>query len=599
LANKKQLPAIKYTSRDFNSIKEDLVDYARRYYPNTFKDFNEAGFGALMLDTVSYVGDILSFYLDYSVNESFIDTAVEYNNVLKLGKQMGFRLQGNPTSYGIATLYVVVPANNSGMAPDSRYIPILKRNSSFNALNGASFLLNQDVNFAEPNLDVVVARVNETTGTPTHYAIKAHGQVISGRRTQEIIDVGAFQRFLRVQLDTPDVSEIISVIDDEGNEFYRVDYLSQDVIYKSVTNRGSNNTVTPSLLKPFVVPRRFIVERDANNTFLQFGAGSDRETTSDPYIDPSTVILNVHGRDYVTQPSFDPSNILGTDKLGISPSNTSLTVTIRTNEIGNVNVSSDSLTEVSNAIVVFENEENLDASLVQDVRLSVEVNNDEAIVGDVNLPTTEELKTRMYDVFAAQSRAVTTQDYKSIVYSMPPEFGAIKRVNLVQDPDSFKRNINMYIISEDSEGDLTVANSSIKNNLKNWLSRSRMINDTIDILDAKIVNIGIDFVAKADVEVNRFLVLDRANQALRERYAQKMDIGEPFYITEIYKTLQDVDGIIDVLSVNVTQKTGTGYSDTFFDLEAQISADGRYIEVPLNAILEIKNPDQDILGAIK
>jgi hypothetical protein len=182
---------------------------------------------------------------------------------------------------------------------------------------------------------------------------------------------------------------------------------------------------------------------------------------------------------------------------------------------------------------------------------------------------------------------------------MPPEFGAIKRVNLVQDPDSFKRNINMYIISEDSEGDLTVANSSIKNNLKNWLSRSRMINDTIDILDAKIVNIGIDFVAKADVEVNRFLVLDRANQALRERYAQKMDIGEPFYITEIYKTLQDVDGIIDVLSVNVTQKTGTGYSDTFFDLEAQISADGRYIEVPLNAILEIKNPDQDILGAIK
>ena len=116
---------------------------------------------------------------------------------------------------------------------------------------------------------------------------------------------------------------------------------------------------------------------------------------------------------------------------------------------------------------------------------------------------------------------------------------------------------------------------------------------------AGIVNIGIDFVAKADVEVNRFLVLDRANQALRERYAQKMDIGEPFYITEIYKTLQDVDGIIDVLSVNVTQKTGTGYSDTFFDLEAQISADGRYIEVPLNAILEIKNPDQDILGAIK
>lgn len=600
MANKKQLPAIKYTSRDFDSIKQDLVDYARRYYPNTFKDFNEAGFGSLMLDTVSYVGDILSFYLDYNVNESFIDTAVEYNNVLKLGKQMGFRLQGNPTSYGVATFYVVVPANASGLGPDQRYIPILKRNSAFTSQNGNGFLLNQDVTFTDPLLDVVVARVNQTTGVPTHYAIRSHGQVISGRRSQEIIEVGDFQRFLRIQLDTPNVSEVISILDEEGNEFYGVDFLSQDVIFRSVTNRSSDNDVTPSLLKPFAVPRRFIVERDEATTFIQFGAGSDTSTLSDPYIDPSTVILDVHGRSYITQPSFDPSNMLGTDKLGISPANTKLSITLRTNEVGNVNAMSDTLTQVDNAILVFEDEVNLDANLVSDVINSVEINNDEPIVGDVTIPTTQDLKIRMFDTFASQNRAVTAQDYKSIAYAMPPNFGAIKRVNIIQDPDSFKRNLNMYVISEDMNGNLTTANSSIKNNLKNWINQSRMINDTVDILDAKIVNIGIDFIAKGEVETNRFLILDRATQALRDRFgSQKMDIGEPFYITEVYKTLQQVPGLVDVLSVKITQKTGSSYSDTYFDIEGETSADERYIDVPLNCVLEIKIPSQDIKGAIK
>ena len=599
MANKKQLPAINYTARDFNSIKQELVDYAKRYYPSTFKDFNEASFGALMLDTVSYVGDILSFYLDYSVNESFLDTAVEYNNVLKLGKQMGFSLKGNPTSYGIATFYVVVPANASGLGPDPAYIPILKRNSSFTAQNGAGFLLNEDVSFSNSLLDIVVARVDEATGTPTHYAIKAYGQVLSGRLAQEIVEVGDFQKFLKITLETPDVSQVLSVLDEEGNEYFAVDYLSQDVVFRSVTNRGANKSTTPSLLKPFAVPRRFTVERDADTTFLQFGAGSDRETRSDPYIDPSTVILDVHGRDYITQPSFDPANMLGTDKMGISPSRTKLRILMRTNEIGNVNASSDTLTEVNNQILIFEDQVNLDSGLVSDVVGSLEINNDEPITGDITLPTTEELKIRMYDVFAAQNRAVTAQDYKSIVYSMPTEFGAIKRVNIMQDPDSFKRNLNMYIISEDSVGNLVTANSSIKNNLKTWLNKSRMINDTVDILDAKIVNIGIDFVAKGDVESNKFLILDRANITLREKYTKKSEIGEPFYITDIYKTLQGVDGIIDVLSVTVSQKSGAAYSDTYFDIEGQTSPDGRYIEVPLNVILEIKNTAQDVKGAIK
>ncbi len=177
----KHYPTIKYTSRDFNSIKNDLVDYAKRYYPDTYKDFNEAGFGALMLDTVSYIGDILSFYVDYSTNESFLDTAIEYENVLKLGRQLGYRATSNPSSFGIANFYMIVPADVSGIGPDSRYFPFLRIGTQLSSIDNVSFILNEDVSFADSSNEVVVSSVSDTTGLPTHYAIKTSGQVMSGQ----------------------------------------------------------------------------------------------------------------------------------------------------------------------------------------------------------------------------------------------------------------------------------------------------------------------------------------------------------------------------------------------------------------------------------
>ena len=114
----KKVP-IKYTARDFGSIRSDLVDYAKRYYPDSFKDFSDASFGAMMVDTVAYVGDVLSFYLDYAVNESFLDTAVEFDNVVKLSRQLGYKFRGKPSTFGILTLYVLCPANVTGLGPDT------------------------------------------------------------------------------------------------------------------------------------------------------------------------------------------------------------------------------------------------------------------------------------------------------------------------------------------------------------------------------------------------------------------------------------------------------------------------------------------------
>ena len=226
MGSKKQYPLIDYTSRDFNSIRDDLLDYARRYYPNSFKDFSEAGFGSLMVDSTAYIGDILSYYLDYSVNESFLDTAVEYDNVIKIGKQMGYKFNPSSVSAGEASFYIIIPSNATGDAPDLNYAPVLKRGSALSSVDGIGFTLNEDINFANPNNERVVAQVNSENGSITNFAVKAKGQIISGRINRQTITVGEYKRFLKVKLEDENITEIISVQDSEGNEYYEVDYLS-------------------------------------------------------------------------------------------------------------------------------------------------------------------------------------------------------------------------------------------------------------------------------------------------------------------------------------------------------------------------------------
>ena len=194
----KRIVPIKYTNREFDSIKESLVDYVKRYYPNTFKDFSEASFGSLMLDTVSYVGDVLSFYLDYQANECFLDTAVEYNNIIRLGKQFGYKFKANPSSTGTASFYVLVPSDNNGI-PDFNYMPTMKKNSQFQSSSGASFILDEDVDFAHSNNEVRAGKIG-ANGAVTDWVVKAFGRVVSGMLSQETVVVGSHKKFLKLSL---------------------------------------------------------------------------------------------------------------------------------------------------------------------------------------------------------------------------------------------------------------------------------------------------------------------------------------------------------------------------------------------------------------
>ena len=491
--NQKKIIPINYTNREFETIRQDLQDIAERLYPDSFQDFSEASFASLMMDAVAYVGDQLSFYMDYNVNESFLDTAYQFNNILRHGKVLGYKFTGRPSTYGTAAFFVQVPATSVGLGVNRNYAPILKRGSVFQSSTGLSYTLMENINFADSRHPIVVG-VTNATGAPLNYVIKAYGRVVSGQLMTEQINVGAFQKFARLRMSTSNVSEIISVFDSDGNEYFEVDYLAQDMIYKEISNTNYTNDNVPSILKPFLVSRKFTVERNGPVVSLQFGSG--KESSADIAADPQSVSMDVFGKSYVTSKSFDPTRLSENEALGIVPENTTLTVTMRVTNPGNSNIAAGQLNGVTSAKMDFADKTILNSGQMQAVRDSLEVENELPITGDVRNATSEEIKQRIYDTFPTQNRAVTQADYENLAYRMHSKFGSIKRVSVQRDPDSQKRNLNMYVISEDTFGKLEKTNSTIKRNLKIWLNQYRMINDTIDILDPYIINLGIEFSIK-------------------------------------------------------------------------------------------------------
>jgi hypothetical protein len=600
MAKGKNIP-IKYTSRDFDSIKEELVKYAKRYYPNSYNDFTKASFGSMMFDMVAYVGDSLSYYVDYQANESFLDTSVEFANLRKHARSLGFSYSGVPVSYGIASFFVLIPANVDGTAPDTAYIPTLKKGATISSKNGVSFLLLEDVDFSNPSNDVIEAKYDETNGGVTFYAIRAYGQVSSG--TLKIVEIDItdqeFVKFRKIRVGDDNLSEIVKVIDSEGNEYYEVDYLSQETVLLETTNPTARQDGVRSIMKPFVTPRRFVVEQDNTGTYLQFGFGSEDDTDDTGIADPSAVAFQLHARNHFTDKSIDPSALLGTDKLGISPVDTTLKVVFRVNDSTNVNVAANGLASVVNVELKFLDESSLNSTQISNIKGSLEVTNNEPIVAPSIEITSEEIKVRAKNYYSTQNRAVSKQDYEALVYNMPPKFGAVKRVNVISDPMATNRKLAIYVVSENNGGSLEQSNIRVKNNIKTWLSQYMGINDKAEVFDPYIVNFEINFEVSVDNRFSKEEVLNDCFKNIKDNYNNKFYIGEPIYITDIQSLLSKTRGVIDVKSVKIKNVYGGNYSSTTFDFSKVLSKDGSYYMIPKNVILELRFPDKDLKGKVK
>jgi len=597
MANNKN---IKYTNRDFDSIKSALVNHAQRYYPDRYQDFAAASFGSMFFDSVAYVGDMLSFYLDYQINESFLTTATDFNNVKRLAETIGYKKRGNPSTFGIASFYIIVPANSNGLGVNSIYLPILKKNSTFSG-GGSSFILLNDVDFAGFNTETVVARVDSTTGLPTHYAVKAFGKVMSGTFNSMTISAGAFERYKKLTMFDTKVTKIISVIDSEGHRYYEVDNLAQSVIYSETTNTNFRNDGVPSILKPIVAPRRFTLSEVGGNTVLQFGHGSDSEITTEDILDPTSVLVQRHGFSYNTNKNFDPYKLVNNDSLGVSPADTTLTITYIENSSMNSNLAPNQLNVVGDADFFFDTPNTLPADYytqVTQVEGSLELTNESQIIGSTfSVESSEELKIRALSHYTSQNRAVTKVDYESLVYLMDPSFGSVARVSVINDPSSSNRRLSMYVVSQDQNGHLTESNGTIKNNIKAWLVNYKMLNDIIDIFDAKVINFGFNFKISMNPGYDPEQVLIECKNDLKTLFQNKLYIGEPLYLSKIYNTINKVEGVSDCLSVVPNIKTGTNYANTFLSIDDIISPDGTYLKTPKNVIMELKFPDLDMIGS--
>ena len=590
---------IKYTSRDFDSIKKDIVAHAKRYYPDSWKDFSKSSINALLVDSVAYIGDVLSYYIDYQVNESFLDTALEFNNIRKHARALGYKFAGSPNSYGTVSIFCLIPSNSDGTAPDFAYMPTIKRGSIFNSVNGGTFSLTENVRLDDPKNEIVAARFNSSTGATTHFAVKAYGQIVSGVFQRVILDLSnsVFERFRKVRVGGSDISEIISVKDSEGNKFYEVENLSQEVVFEETTSTDAAASGVRSVIKPYVASRRFTMEQDDTGTFLQFGFGSENDE-QEGLADPSQVAIKMHGKRSISKMSFDPSNLLRTSKLGISPSGTNLTIIAKSNNQTNVNSGANTVIQLGSKIIQFDNPELLQSDKKQSVVASFEVTNEEPIMGSTEKLTNQELKVRAKTYFTTQNRAVTRQDYESMIYNMPKKFGLVKRVSVINDPSASNRRLAIYLISEGSTGKLTIANQTIKKNVKNWIMQYKSLNDVVDLYDAKIVNFGIKFKVTVDERFSRLDIIGRCVKRIKDYYSNQLYIGEPVYTTRLYSILSKVEGVSDVKKVTVYQKYGGDYSSTRINFDEAMSKDGTYIQAPKNVIMELKYPDMDIKGTL-
>jgi hypothetical protein len=338
------------------------------------------------------------------------------------------------------------------------------------------------------------------------------------------------------------------------------------------------------------------LEQDETGTYLQFGYGTDEEITTTDIAEPSQVTLQMSGRPFITDSAFDPTKLLDSNTLGVAPSNTTLTVLFYQNDSDSVNVAQGNLNKVLISSMTFPNANGLTDGLQSSVKASLEVSNDVAIVGNTALPTSEEIRYRSYAAKAAQQRSVTRNDYEAYIYMMPASFGSIKRAAVVNDPSSSNRRLSVYVISEDSSGNLVTSNQTIKENVKIWLNKNKMLNDNIDIYDARILNIGFDYEIIVHPTMDKVEVLNSVNRALANEMANKMYIGEPFYITNIFNIINKVDGVVDTTKVTPILRTGTGYNSAPVSIEEMKSMDGTYIMAPRNVIFEIKNFNTDIRG---
>lgn len=603
---------ITYINKDFNDIKAQLINFSQTYFPNTYTDFSPASPGMMFIEQASYVSDVLSFYLDNQIQETYLQYARQFDNLYDLAYMFSYK----PKTTGLASvdidIYQQVPAILVGTSviPDYNYSIIVGENTVMTTQNGASFIIDQAVDFSISSSDdpteVSISQI--ASGQPTYYLLKKTRKGVSGTIQTQTSTMGAFQSFPTIEINTNNIGGIIDIFDDDGNQYYEVNYLGQDLVYDSIKNTNTNdpnnyqNSDSPYILKTKSTNRRFTT-RFLNETTLQIQFGSGDPLQVDEQITPNSDNVGIglpFGESKMTT-AYSPTNFIFTNTYGIAPSNTTLTIRYLTGGGTSANVSANSINILNTGNSFFKNSNLSNTSTAQFVFNSLAVNNPTAASGGGDGDTIEEIRQNALANFNTQQRNVTADDYLIRALSMPSKYGDIAKAFTtkpsVKDPDTI---LDLYILSFDNAGNLTTPSSTIKNNLKTYLNQTRMIGDSVNIKNAFIINITCNFEIITLPNFNNSEVLTQCITALQNYFRiSNWQINQPIILRELSVLLDNIPGVQTVQNIMIQNKAGTnsGYSQFAYDIMGATQSGIIYPSLD-PSIFEIKYPNEDIKGRV-
>jgi len=641
---------VSYLAKDFSEFRQNLIDFAKAYYPNSYTDFNEASPGMMFIEMAAYVGDVLSFYIDNQFKENLLLFAEERQNIIAISQALGYKPRLTAAATVEATIYQMVPALGSAnnYDPDERFFLSILSNSKFSTNTPPTKIFRsiEDVNFADPtNRSIRILARDPITNVPTMYVVSKKVKIISADTRTSTFTFGDAQKFTKITLPETNIINIVSVVDSDNNTWYEVDYLGQDIVIdeRDLTARtpqgylisGSMTLESspPTKLAQFKrKPRRFATRINTNLQMeLWFGSGVGN-TNEDIVTLNATQIANTKYNQRVANTSLDPSDFLSSDTFGLAPANTTLTVTytvgggIESNVASNVITNVD-LLNVKNQITEYAPaEQNLFTQVVS----SVSIINEEPATGGASIETTEELRQNALAFFNAQNRVVTDKDYIVRTLALPPKFGSVAKVFVVRDeqinavleqnPAKLEVNndenpfnnrsyvvdpvapnaVNLYVLGYNAQKKLTTLNSLVKRNLAKYLEQYRVLTDDVNIVDAFVVNIAVEFDIVIYRNYNMNDVLARAIDSVKEFFnIDRWEINQPIILNDLRLTIGAVDGVQTVTNVRVFNKyrfqDGKDYQEYRYPIEEAIVDDIIYPSLD-PCIFEIRYPETDIIG---
>ena len=559
---------IQYLNKDFTELRASLINYARTYFPTTYNDFSPSSPGMMFMEMAAYVGDVLSFYLDNQIQENYLQYARQTNNLYELAYMFGYK----PNVTQVATVnidfYQQVPAVGL-TSPDFSYALSVPANSVVSSPN-TSFIIQDPIDFSVSSSgDPTEVTVYSISGTnPTFFLLKKTRKAISSTVNTTTFSFGIPQQFSTVEIAGENIVGILDIFDNNGNQWYEVDYLAQDTVFDSIKNTNVNDPNlsqysgdTPYLLQLKEVQRRFTT-RFLNSTTLQlqFGAGTSADTDEEILPNPDNVGLGLPFEIDKLTTAYSPSNFIFTKTYGIAPSNTTLTVRYLTGGGVSANASANTITSLTLGTPTFLNN-NLNASTANTVLASFAVNNPQAADGGGDGDTIEEIRQNASANFASQLRNVTQDDYLVRALSMPAKFGVVSKAYIeptkAQSVSSGEALgvLDLYVLSYDVDKKLKTASPALKQNISTYLSQYRMVNDSVNIKDAFIINIGINFDVVVRPNYNGKLVINNCLNVLQSYFnVDQWQINQPILIADIYSTLDQVEGVQTVQKVEIVNK---------------------------------------------